>query len=118
VPTENRRTENRRAENRRAKKPAQKNLARSVAQFLRQGHPSVGRGVHLHPPPIRHERLKGTPMDNTAARSATTPIPAEVLDILGDPPILSTEDGARYHAMLAAFAQQVDPGDFITWCYI
>ena len=57
-------------------------------------------------------------MENATAQSLMKPIPAEVLEIFGNAPLLSTEDSARYHAMIAAFAEHVDPGDFITWCYI
>jgi hypothetical protein len=57
-------------------------------------------------------------MTETTAQSLMKSVPDEVLDIFGDAPILSTEDAGRYHAMIAAFAEHVDPGDFITWCYI
>jgi hypothetical protein len=57
-------------------------------------------------------------MQNTTAQSLVQSIPGTVLEIFGDAPILSTEDAARYHAMIAAFAEHVDPGDFITWCTI
>ena len=57
-------------------------------------------------------------MEQTTARSLVKSIPDEVLQIFGDEPILSTEDSTRYRAMIAAFAQHIDPGDFITWCYI
>src|SRR5438445_10136247 len=57
-------------------------------------------------------------MEKSTAPSLMKSVPAEVLEIFGDAPILSTEDSARYHAMIAAFAEHVDPGDFITWCYI
>jgi hypothetical protein len=57
-------------------------------------------------------------MTTTSALSLMKSIPDEVLEIFGDEPILSTEDTIRYRAMIAAFAEHVDPGDFITWCYI
>ena len=57
-------------------------------------------------------------MENTNAQSLMKSVPSAVLEIFGDAPILSTEDSARYHAMIAAFAEHVDPGDFITWCTI
>src|SRR5947209_11515739 len=57
-------------------------------------------------------------MENTNAQSLTKSVPGAVLEIFGDAPILSTEDSAQYHAMIAAFAEHVDPGDFITWCAI
>jgi hypothetical protein len=61
---------------------------------------------------------EGATMEKVTAQSLMDIIPGEVLEIFGDEPILSTEDSTRYHAMIAAFAQHVDPGDFITWCYI
>jgi hypothetical protein len=57
-------------------------------------------------------------MENTNAPSLMKSVPGAVLEIFGDAPILSTEDTARYHAMIVAFAEHVDPGDFITWCTI
>jgi hypothetical protein len=57
-------------------------------------------------------------MTTTTAQSLMKSIPEELLEIFGDPPLLSTEDAGRYHAMIAAFAEHVDPGDFITWCTI
>jgi hypothetical protein len=57
-------------------------------------------------------------MTETTAQSLMKSVPEEVFEIFGDAPILSTEDAGRYHAMMAAFAEHVDPGDFITWCYI
>ena len=57
-------------------------------------------------------------MENTNAQSLVKSVPSAILEIFGDAPILSTEDSARYHAMIAAFAEHVDPGDFITWCTI
>jgi len=57
-------------------------------------------------------------MENTNAQSLMKSVPSAVLEIFGDAPILSTEDSGRYHAMIAAFAEHVDPGDFITWCTI
>jgi len=57
-------------------------------------------------------------MTTTSTLSLMKSIPDEVLEIFGDEPILSTEDTIRYRAMIAAFAEHVDPGDFITWCYI
>jgi hypothetical protein len=45
-------------------------------------------------------------------------IPPDVLELLGSPPLLSTEDAKFYYAMLASIAQSVRPGDFITWLLI
>jgi len=57
-------------------------------------------------------------MEKTTELSFMKSVPEEVFEIFGDAPILSTEDAGRYHAMIAAFAEHVEPGDFITWCYI
>ena len=57
-------------------------------------------------------------MTETTAQSLMKSVPEEIFEIFGDAPILSTEDAGRYHAMIAAFAEHVEPGDFITWCYI
>jgi hypothetical protein len=46
------------------------------------------------------------------------PIPSDIKDILGPPPILTTEDDAIYYAMLSCFAQDIAPRDIIAWIYI
>jgi hypothetical protein len=45
-------------------------------------------------------------------------IPAEILNILGPPPILSTEDENLYYETLARFARDIAPTDTITWLLI
>jgi len=45
-------------------------------------------------------------------------IPQEIVDILGQPPILSTEDKDLYYATVARFAKDVAPKDIITWLMI
>jgi|GEM_PF-4285390 len=45
-------------------------------------------------------------------------VPTEVLDILGAPPILSSEDENSYYATLALFAKEIAPSDMITWLMI
>jgi hypothetical protein len=83
-----------------------------------------GRSIVLAAPNDQGAALRKTnaferpDMEQATTQSLMKPIPAEVLEIFGDAPILSTEDSDRYHAMIAAFAEHVDPGDFITWCYI
>ncbi|MEJ0075784.1 MAG: hypothetical protein WDO17_10105 [Alphaproteobacteria bacterium] len=42
-------------------------------------------------------------------------LPPEIMEILGKPPILSTEDENLYYATFARFAQDVSPKDLITW---
>jgi hypothetical protein len=42
-------------------------------------------------------------------------IPPEILEILGPPPILSSENERVYYATLAYFANLIGPTDIITW---
>jgi hypothetical protein len=45
-------------------------------------------------------------------------VPPEVREILGPPPILSTEDSTIYYATLAWFAKDLQPDDLITWLLV
>lgn len=45
-------------------------------------------------------------------------LPSEVREILGPPPILSTEDSTIYYATLAWFAKDLQPADLITWLLV
>jgi flagellar biosynthesis GTPase FlhF len=45
-------------------------------------------------------------------------IPRDVLELLGPPPLLSTEDAKLYHAMLAHIAHSIRPEDLITWMLV
>jgi hypothetical protein len=45
-------------------------------------------------------------------------IPRDVLELLGPPPILSTEDAKLYYAMLANIAHSIRPEDLITWMLV
>ena len=45
-------------------------------------------------------------------------IPMDVLQLVGPPPTLPTEDPNRYYAMIAAFARAIQPHDLITWMLI
>jgi hypothetical protein len=44
--------------------------------------------------------------------------PADVLELLGPPPLFSTEDANLYNALVARLAQSVQPRDLITWMLI
>jgi hypothetical protein len=46
------------------------------------------------------------------------PIPEYVLQLLGPPPILASEDAKLYYTMLVVFAQSIRPDDLITWMLI
>ena len=45
-------------------------------------------------------------------------IPADVLEILGPPPILATEDAHVYYTMLTIFVRSIRPDDLITWMLV
>jgi hypothetical protein len=45
-------------------------------------------------------------------------IPADILDLLGQPPLMATEDANSYYKMLAAFARSIQPDDLITWMLV
>ena len=45
-------------------------------------------------------------------------VPAGIQALFGDPPLLSTEDPARYRDMLDRFAEFVDPKNIIEWLWL
>ena len=45
-------------------------------------------------------------------------VPAEIQALFGDPPLLSTEDPARYWDMLDRFAEFVEPKNIIEWLLV
>src|SRR4051794_8383556 len=45
-------------------------------------------------------------------------VPPEVREILGPPPILSSEDSTIYYATLAWFAKDLQPEDLISWLLV
>ena len=48
----------------------------------------------------------------------TETIPPDILDILGSPPLLATEDPSDYHAMIAQLVDAIRPQDVITWMLV
>jgi hypothetical protein len=59
------------------------------------------------------------PMKRKALRALIDTIPSDVLELLGQPPVLPTEDANLYYAILAHFARSIRPGeDLITWMLI
>jgi hypothetical protein len=56
-------------------------------------------------------------LDNTKA-SIETLVPAEIRDVLGEPPLLATEDPNQYDALLAELAREVRPSDFTEWLWV
>ena len=56
-------------------------------------------------------------LDNTKALIETL-VPVEIRDVLGEPPLLATEDSNQYDALLAVLARDVRPSDFIEWLWV
>ncbi len=60
--------------------------------------------------------------DTTNPKSEVTKpaptIPAEISTLLGEPPLLISEDPSAYDALLATFAATVRPEDCIEWIYV
>jgi hypothetical protein len=45
-------------------------------------------------------------------------VPADIEALFGDPPLLSTEDPARYRDMLDRFAESIAPRNIIEWLWV
>jgi hypothetical protein len=56
-------------------------------------------------------------LDNNKA-SIETLVPVEIRDVLGEPPLLATEDPNQYDALLTELAREVRPSDFIEWLWV
>jgi len=57
-------------------------------------------------------------MEDQTTVARVNSVPAEISEILGPPPLLSTEDEKVYQAMMGCFAQSIGPRDLITWMLI
>ena len=57
-------------------------------------------------------------IEKQAQTTLVDAIPRDVLELLGPPPLLSTEDAKLYHAMLAHIAHSIRPEDLITWMLV
>jgi len=57
-------------------------------------------------------------MAQLPAAKRPKPIPADIKDILGPLPLLTTEDAATYDAMLSCFAADLAPEDIIAWTFV
>ena len=55
--------------------------------------------------------------DKAAVKSLRS-IPADIQALFGDPPLLSTEDPARYRDMLDRFAESIAPRNIIEWLWV
>ena len=55
--------------------------------------------------------------DKTAVKPLRS-IPADIQALFGDPPLLSTEDPARYRDMLDRFAESIAPRNIIEWLWV
>ena len=56
-------------------------------------------------------------LDNTKALIETL-VPVEIRDVLGEPPLLATEDPNQYDALLRGFARDITPSGFIEWLWV
>jgi hypothetical protein len=74
-------------------------IANGLAKNLRQGNADV----------MEQQALSVTPLN---------PIPADVMEMLGGPPLLSTEDEKLYFAIVATIAQSIRSPDIVTWMLI
>ena len=50
--------------------------------------------------------------------NAIKSLPREILDVLGPPPLLSTEDKAIYYTAFAYFVDAINPNDILVWMWI
>ena len=57
-------------------------------------------------------------MAKEAVQSLLQNIPEDILELLGRPSMLSTEDGTLYYATIAFFAKSIRPDDLILWFLI
>jgi hypothetical protein len=55
--------------------------------------------------------------DKTAVKPLRS-VPADIQALFGDPPLLSTEDPARYRDMLDRFAECIAPRNIIEWLWV
>jgi hypothetical protein len=45
-------------------------------------------------------------------------LPSDIMELLGPPPLLATEDASLYFRIVASFAESIRPEDLITWMLI
>jgi hypothetical protein len=50
--------------------------------------------------------------------NAIKSLPREILDVLGAPPLLSTEDAKIYYTVFAYFVNYINPNDILVWMWI
>src|SRR5947209_996874 len=72
---------------------------KGLAKNLRQGNPDG----------MEHQATSVTPLNS---------IPADVLEMLGPPPLLSSEDERLYFAIVAQMARPIPSPDIVTWMLI
>jgi hypothetical protein len=51
-------------------------------------------------------------------KAIETLVPVEIRDVLGEPPLLATEDPNQYDALLTELAREVRPSDFTEWLWV
>jgi hypothetical protein len=57
-------------------------------------------------------------MNETTKIAAVDSIPPDIMELLGPPPLLNSEEANLYYGMLTSFARSIRPGDLITWMLI
>ena len=48
----------------------------------------------------------------------TASLPQEMVELLGPPPLLSSEDVEIYYAVFASFVNDINPNDMLSWMWI
>jgi hypothetical protein len=65
-----------------------------------------------------NKRLESGTETNGAPTAVASPIPPEIQELLGPPPLLPNEDTKLYYALLGSLAQTIRPTDVIAWLLI
>ena len=65
-----------------------------------------------------NKRLESGTETNGAPTAVVSPIPSEIQELLGPPPLLPNEDIKLYYALLDSLAQTILPTDVIAWLLI
>src|SRR5215831_9151277 len=63
-------------------------------------------------------KLESGTETNGAPTAVASPIPPEIQELLGPPPLLPNEDTKLYYALLGSLAQTIRPTDVIAWLLI
>ena len=61
---------------------------------------------------------EGSPTSDEARQNLSRVVPAEIADIFGHPPVLSTENRQAYDALMTQLALEWNPGNIIGWIFV